>query len=225
METDIRMGKEAGIATGIVLTGVTDENWDIIVALKNFLDWTVSDVGYLGLDSRDVSWAFLPYLQLKGEDWLNDLPNKNIVGEAQDFGRWIRDDDGYKPSAKMVEEKTKGSYLAFTEPVIAELIYDVLEKYFNLGTSFKGIVTLKTTNSEDEEFYAGHEFAIKHIASEDYFNNQFIIYDQTSGISQQRIQSDDDIVDILTDYIRDTYITNPIAGSDTAEVIIMIDYA
>lgn len=221
-------------------SGVTNENFNIILSLENFLEWTKKFS--CGMDSRDITWAILPYLQIKGQEWLKELPflhEKDFITEAEIFEHWIRY-GGYKPSKKLVEKTTEEEagngktsltrekarpYNQLTKSVISEAISNALVQYFNLGTSFKGIVTIKAFSSTKEDYFLGHEFAIKHDISDDYTNNHFSIYDQNKGLIKQKIENEDDIIEILANHISDAYITNPFKGSDSAFISVMIDFA
>jgi hypothetical protein len=207
--------------------GVTAKNLNVIVALKKLLDITTHS--QYRFDSRDITWAFLPYFQSKGAGWLRSLaemPYDKIFDEARAFRDWIFDKHGgYQPSKKMVETKVAGRYNhELNQKTIRQKMDDALEEQFNLGTPFKGIVTFKMSNTKDSDIHFGHELAIRHIISEDRINNHFMIYDQNSGVTDERITSDDDIIAIFAEYIYEHYIDFPVPNTDFAEISIMIDF-
>lgn len=207
--------------------GVTPENLNMIVALKKLLNLTVNS--QYQLDSRDITWAFLQYFQAKGEGWLRGVAEKgygDIFDEAQAFTHWIfARRGGYEPSKKMVERTVNGLYkVELNQETISEKIDEALEEHFNLGTPFRGIVTLKVKNTQDSEIHFGHEIAIRHMVSENRENNHFIIYDQNGGVQDERITSDADISLMLAEYLNENYINNPVSNTDSAEINIMIDF-
>lgn len=200
-------------------TGVNEDNWEVIKSLKEFLDTSQMKLQYQGVESRDVSEAFQSYVALKGGAWFMSLPEKNIDAEATDFRRWYMARDGYQPPQKAVEKKCKGRYNQLSADKIGETVIDALEDHFTLGTAFDGYITITAEKANGSS--VGHQFAVKHIPSEDYSSNKFQIFDQSLGLVSTVISTDDEIVDFLTSHLR-KYVTHPLPNTVSAEFAVML---
>lgn len=195
-------------------TGVTDQNWANIVALKSLLDLVVAN--NYDFNASDVTRAFLPYLTEKGAAWFNGLAALNIGIEVRNFSTWIRNE--YEPSNGLEMQNVREDYDELTDDAVGHIVSEALEEKFTLGRAFSGIVVISAFNDENARF--GHEFAVSYTPG----TNTFEIFDQNSGLTTFVISSDDDIIDELTRYIRNGYVLNPMGDSTSADIEVTFDF-
>ena len=199
-------------------TGVTEKNWDWLVALKNLLDCVILKMKTF--PSGMISLALLPYLKSKENEWLANLPNLKLKleNESKAFIFWFN--RKYKPPRKKADTTVKGLYNTLAEIIYAN-VDAFFENNFGLTIPFQGVIEIKATHSKTA-ISKGHEFAISYTPDENSDGGQFAIYDQNSGLTQIIIIGYDEVVEALSEYIINNYINNPIPDTDTAEFNILL---
>ncbi len=199
--------------------GISEQNYLQVVALKGLLDQVAMRTRE---DSGDVTAEFLQWASARGlgAAWLAGLTAGMAEAAYRDFLGFAQRAD---PARGRVSATAEGRYEDLTAEYLYSTIDDLLEPFFDMNTAFQGIVVIKADTLEEDtdaaaadDGIAGHEFAIRY----DPNGHRFSIYDQTGGLVRQGIQEQEQIAEILADYLYTNYIDNPMmpAGPDAPPV-------
>ncbi len=199
------------IAPQIDGPGVGERNFKQVVFLKHLLDAIVRDF-HAGQDSGDVTQAFLTWARARSLNaaWLANLTSAIANEQARDFRQFfLKMNAAQHPAASA---KVAGRFEDLTSEYLYSTFDGLLEPFFDMRNAFEGVVVMKTsTLREDSDApdpagpQGNHQFAIRY----DPAGNSLFIYDQNGGLERHGIVEQEDIADVLANYLYRYYIERP----------------
>lgn len=182
--------------------------------LKNLLDLIVAG---LGVDSDIVTHVFVDWAREQGHDaaWFNGLTPQNVNARMDEFRQYFNqradaeggsDSDAEGDDADgggSREMEMDGAYADQTADGMSTEIDAMLEPWFDLNTSFSGVVVVKA-EVDGERGQSGHEFAIRYNGN----TRVFSIFDQNAGLVSEQISEQEFIADAIAAHLM-KYVTQP----------------
>lgn len=184
--------------------------------LKNLLDLIVAG---LGVDSDIVTHVFVDWAREQGHDaaWFNGLTPQNVNARMDEFRQYFNqradaenesdsdaEGDGDAGGGGATREmEMDGKYADHTADGMSTEIDGMLEPWFDLNTSFSGVVVVKA-EVDGERGQSGHEFAIRYNGNTRIFS----IFDQNAGLVNEQISEQEFIADAIARHLM-KYVTQP----------------
>ncbi|GMU41350.1 MAG: hypothetical protein AMXMBFR23_22160 [Chloroflexota bacterium] len=183
--------------------------------LKNLLDLIVNG---MQADSDIVTQVFVDWArgQGHGADWFNGLTLQNVNQRHDEFRQYFNqraaaegesdsdaEGDDADDGGGSREMEIDGAYEGHTADGMATEIDAMLEPWFDLDTSFSGVVVVKA-EVDGERGQSGHEFAIRY----DGNTRTFTIFDQNAGLLSEQISEQEFIADAIATHLM-KYVARP----------------